>query len=141
MVRTTRNKRRSAFICGATASLTVAMTLPAHAADIVTTIRNFSPGMESRRWNDSQFSQITFIGCGPRGARSVQVKMRQDKAWQPDPHRGTKTCTKCFRNTNPASYSRGTWHKLPKGKYYFQIGSIKGAKVVDVYQVRIRPKK
>ncbi|WP_268978111.1 MULTISPECIES: hypothetical protein [Streptomyces] len=29
----------------------------------------------------------------------------------------------------------------PRAKYYFQIGSIKGAKVVDVYQVRIRPKK
>ncbi|MEU6513597.1 hypothetical protein [Streptomyces sp. NPDC046978] len=82
---------------------------------------------ESARWQDENYSQITWYGCsddvdlsGNPDAFSAQIW--EDISLEPDESYDNKTFTACFHGER----SNGEWTDLPSGKksYYFQIMDI-----------------
>ncbi|MEU4257812.1 hypothetical protein AB0E11_06405 [Streptomyces fradiae] len=80
---------------------------------------------ESRRWYDEQYSEIRFKGCSVDGAadRSTHVDLQRVRSMQPDTH-NIKKYVNCFKGRD--SVTKGEWHGLDKGKYYFRIDRING---------------
>ncbi|MBU7596399.1 hypothetical protein JGS22_001770 [Streptomyces sp. P38-E01] len=80
-------------------------------------------GFQSRRWSDSQYSQIWFTGCSSTyTSSSTHVDLRQDRSFQPDRSWGVKKYTACFGSGK----SNGEWHNLANGQHFFQITKIDG---------------
>lgn len=132
-----RMKSRIAVIAGGATLLPLLVAPFASAASWSSYIRDWRVGNESRRWNDSGSSTITFQGCDPRGLRSVGVRMWEDRSWRPDPSLAKKTFTQCTK-PYPNNFSKGTWSGLGSGKYYFKIDSLSGARTLSVYKVYVR---
>ncbi len=89
-----------------------------------------SKGKESRRWTESQYSELIYRQCsGPRSSggstpyKTTAQYHRDISAW-PDADYDTKTFTNCFGGY--MHESRGTWHNLPKGSYYFSVNGVWG---------------
>ncbi|MEW1925541.1 hypothetical protein [Streptomyces sp. NPDC088360] len=127
---------KMAAVSAGAAAFTMVASPPAH-ANWSGTIFDFVSGQESRRWKDDGYNRVTFTGCDPNGLKSVGVKMRRHKSMAPDPSYGEKTFKKCATDRYPNNVSRGAWHGLPRGKYYFEIGKLRGANKVSVYEVHV----
>lgn len=87
-------------------------------------------GFQSRRWEDSEYSEVLFMDCQPYSADGVTVQLRMDVNNAPDKSYDDKTFTNCFKGYN--HWSQGEWHDLPdtsgnSSEYYFQITNIAGA--------------
>lgn len=99
-------------------------------------IDNGSEGFQSRRWEDSEYSEVLFGKCV--GGSSVTVQMRMDVNNAPDKGYDKKTFTACYK----PDWSQGEWYNLPNtsdnsSEYYFQITDIGGASSVDVTTVAV----
>ncbi|MET9863805.1 hypothetical protein ABZY93_31715 [Streptomyces smyrnaeus] len=83
-------------------------------------------GFESRRWKDGSYSEIRFKGCSVSGGpdNSTVVDLQRVRSAWPDTH-DKKTYKACFKSST--STSKGEWHGLAKGTYYFRIDKINGA--------------
>jgi hypothetical protein len=77
-------------------------------------------GFQSRRWSDSQYSQVSFTGCDSYFNTSTHVDLRWDRTLQPDRSWGVKRFTACFGGGT----SSGEWHDLESGEHFFQITQI-----------------
>ncbi|MFD0420519.1 hypothetical protein [Streptomyces parvus] len=91
-------------------------------------------GFQSRRWEDSSYSEILFQGCDD--ARSVTVQMRMDVNNAPDKGYDKKTFTACFG----LGWSQGEWTNLPdtstnSSAYFFRVTGIGSTSQVEVDRV------
>ncbi|MET7638151.1 hypothetical protein [Streptomyces sp. NPDC005438] len=82
-------------------------------------------GFESRRWRDGGYSEVRFKGCSVSGGpdKSTVVDLQRVRTAWPDTH-SRKTYKACFKSST--SSSKGEWHNLKKGSYYFRIDKING---------------
>ncbi|WP_158897306.1 hypothetical protein [Streptomyces hygroscopicus] len=87
-------------------------------------------GFQSRRWYDSEYSQVLFTGCwagtgSPGGDKSsTHVDLRWDRTATPDKSWGVKTYANCFKGSSYTT--NGEWHGLSGGNHFFQIAKIGG---------------
>ncbi|MFF8412135.1 hypothetical protein [Streptomyces omiyaensis] len=85
---------------------------------------NVMAGFESRRWADTDYSEVVFEGCDQGYATAVDVHMWADIPWAYDDYYGKNHLTGCFLGSESVSY--GKWYNLPGNDYYFKIGTITG---------------
>lgn len=86
-------------------------------------LNGVATGFQSRRWSDSQYSQIWFTDCSTTYTNSsTHVDLREDRTLQPDRSWGVKKYTACFDGGS----SNGEWHNLANGSHFFQITQIDG---------------
>ncbi|MFD7298523.1 hypothetical protein ACFV9W_35025 [Streptomyces sp. NPDC059897] len=117
-------RKRVAGIIGITSALILAGA-PAAWANWSGSIGSAGRGFESRRWDDSSYSQLWFTDCAiqsPSNTKQTEVAIWEDNLASPDNNHGTKTFTNCF-NGNSAQ-SMGEWHGLPSDNYYFRLQDV-----------------
>ncbi|MGP3952179.1 hypothetical protein [Streptomyces sp. 7N604] len=96
---------------------------------------NATEGMESRYWEDSQFTEIMYVTCSSSSNTSTDVELWKEINNWPDESRGDRRFTACFNGY--MSHSDGEWHDLPSDKYYFEISDIAGSSWLDVDDVLV----
>lgn len=79
-------------------------------------------------------SELMFWTCYSP-ATSVTVQYHRDISAWPDADYDDKKFTNCFKGYY--AESRGEWHDLPSGEYYFGINAIGSASTVDVKDVLV----
>jgi len=91
---------------------------------------NANKGAESRTWSDEKYSEVLYRFCsGPRSDNGstpykTAVQMHRDISMWPDANYDTKSFTECFGGY--MHQSKGAWHDLPKGTYYFSVEGVWG---------------
>lgn len=89
-----------------------------------------SKGKESRRWGDEQYSQVIYRNCsGPESSggskpNKTDIQMHRDISAWPDADYDNKSYTNCFDGY--MEQSKGEWHDLPSGDYYFSVEGVYG---------------
>ncbi|MER5359190.1 hypothetical protein [Streptomyces sp. NPDC002785] len=124
--------RRAGIVASATAAATLLSMSAASAEDYLWYghWRDAGKGAESRRWGDEKYSEVIYRNCS--GARSsggstpykTDVQMHRAMSMWPDTNYATKSFTECFKGY--MHQSKGAWHDLPKGTYYFSVAGVWG---------------
>ncbi|MFG1811196.1 hypothetical protein [Streptomyces sp. NPDC049040] len=134
-------RARIAVVTGITAAGLLVLA-PAAEANWTSSITNGSPGFESRRWDDQQYSQVQFTDCVMydtiAAPESVDVQMWRDISLAPDDSYDNKVFTACFGGGT----SNGEWTDLPTNtvSVYFKLHKVggrdgKGVTWIDVGKV------
>ncbi|MFD5574921.1 hypothetical protein [Streptomyces cadmiisoli] len=112
-----------AAIDGLTSSLLLAVAPTAQADDPSWTSKwdDAAIAAESRRWLDSNYTEVNYSYCDSNEDVSTNVLLWQVRDLQPDPTFGSKRFTTCFSGADGDWKSTGTWSGLDTRYYYFSV--------------------